>query len=298
LPILDEGLKNEIAGPQHLGQLLSASREKLARGGVAEASLEARLIVEHFTDMKRVDAIRDPMKPISADAVEHIAAALQRRLSGEPVFRILGFRDFYGLQLRLSPDTLEPRPDTETLVELVLPFVREIAALEGECRILDLGTGTGAIALALLINEPKAVATATDISGNALATAATNANILGVDSRFRTLKSDWFNRVVGRFHLIVSNPPYIASSEIVLLHTEVRDFDPRVALDGGNDGLRAYRAIVRSAADHLAEEGYIAVEIGSGQKAQVAELFMQAGFDFVESASDLGGHERALLFKG
>jgi release factor glutamine methyltransferase len=280
-----------------LGWLLSDSRETLRRGGVAEAVLEARLIVEHFSGTTRLDAVNAPDQPISEDVVGQITKALRRRLAGEPVHRILGYREFYGLRLQLSPDTLEPRPDTEALVDLVLPLVKEIAAREGECRILDLGTGTGAIALALLCHEPKAFATATDISDGALATAAANADILQVGDRFRILKSDWFNRIVGRFHLIVSNPPYIATSEIDTLQREVRDFDPRAALDGGEDGLDAYRTIARGAVCHLAENGCIAVEIGSGQRARVEELFRLRSCKLRALANDLQGHERGLLFQ-
>ena len=135
--------------------------------------------------------------------------ALARRLAGEPVHRIFGYRDFYGLRLKLSPQTLEPRPDTETLVDAILPFLREIGKREGHCRILDLGTGTGAIALALASQIPEAMVTATDISQEALATAAANAADAGLADRFIPVLSDWFSAIDGKFHAIVSNPPYI-----------------------------------------------------------------------------------------
>src|SRR5690606_12131695 len=152
-----------------------------------------------------------------------------RRAAGEPVHRILGFREFYGLKLFLSPATLEPRPDTETLVDAVLPFLRRMAAREGACRVLDLGTGTGALALALLAEVPQATAVGADISVDALATAERNALENGLSSRFQAIRSDWFEKISGTFHAIVANPPYIPSYELETLQSEVRDHDPAMA---------------------------------------------------------------------
>lgn len=284
-------------GAVALGELLARARAKLAAAGKDEAALEARMIVEHFTRTARIEAISDPRRPVGAADVRALEAALDRRAAGEPVHRILGYREFFGLPLRLSPDTLEPRPDTEALVHLVLPFVHRVAEREGTCRILDLGAGTGAIALALLAREPKATATATDISAGALAAAAANADILGMGVRYTGVQSDWFQQVEGRFNLIVANPPYIPSSELADLQPEVRDFDPARALDGGNDGLDAYRAISRGAADHLEADGQIAVEIGFGQRRSVEAVFREAGFELAGDASDLGGVDRALMFE-
>ena len=158
---------------------------------------------------------------MEVDAAARIEDALARRLAGEPVHRIFGFRDFYGLRLTLSPATLEPRPDTETLVDAMLPFLRAVASREGRCRILDLGTGTGAIALALASQVTEAEVTATDISDEALATAAGNAADAGLADRFIPLHSDWFSAIGGKFHAIVSNPPYIPKEEIDGLQAEV-----------------------------------------------------------------------------
>ncbi|RUU09676.1 peptide chain release factor N(5)-glutamine methyltransferase, partial [Mesorhizobium sp. M6A.T.Ca.TU.002.02.2.1] len=223
--------------PDTLGLLLKAARARLVAAAVADPALDARLIVEHFSGTTRTQAIVDPERRVDAGAIAAIDAALRRRIAGEPVHRILGHREFYGLRLSLSPETLEPRPDTETLVDAVLPFVRATAERQGECRILDLGTGTGAIALALLSAVPAAVATGVDISQGALATAMRNAEELRLSGRFQVLKSDWFEKVFGRYHVIAANPPYIASIDIENLQDEVRDFDPRRALDGGVDGL-------------------------------------------------------------
>ena len=149
-----------------------------------DPALEARLIVEHFTGTERADAVRTPEQPVAPDVAATIDRAIERRLAGEPVHRIFGYRDFYGLRLALSPETLEPRPDTETLVDAILPFLREVVKREGRCRILDLGTGTGAIGLALASQIPESLVTATDISAEALATAAGNAAAAGVSNRF------------------------------------------------------------------------------------------------------------------
>ena len=174
--------------PRSLAQLLASSRSLLAKAGIPDAALDARLIVEHFSATSRADAISAPDRIVAADAVMAIDAALGRRITGEPVHRILGFREFYGLQLALSAETLEPRPDTEVLVDALLPFLRDVAAREGGCRIIDLGTGTGAIALALLSEVPLATATGVDLSEDALATARGNAERLGLGARFSVQK--------------------------------------------------------------------------------------------------------------
>ena len=191
---------------------------------------------------------------------------MARRIAREPVHRIIGEREFYGLPLHLTAATLVPRPDTETLVDLALPFVKETAARTGACRILDIGTGSGAIALALLSAVPQAIATGTDISAEACMVAETNARALGFADRFTAIRSNWFDAVSGEYDLIVSNPPYIATDEIADLDADVRDYDPLAALDGGEDGLDAYRVLARRSAPFLAENGAIAVEIGHDQK--------------------------------
>lgn len=282
--------------PSTLGPLLRHVRRVLEAAGVAEAALDARLIVEHATGATRTDLLLSPGRAVTPEGARAAAAMLARRLAGEPVFRILGHREFHGLRLALSPETLEPRPDTEALVDLALPHVRAMAARHGACRILDLGTGTGAVALALLKEEPLATALATDISQDALATAAANADMTGMASRFRTVRSDWFEAVEGRFHLVVSNPPYIASNEVELLAREVREHDPRAALDGGPDGLDAYRAIAAGVERHLEADGMVAVEIGIGQAHAVEAIFARHGFRLAERAEDLGGVLRVVAF--
>lgn len=264
--------------------------------GIENAALDARLIVEHCTGTTRIDTVADPGREIGAEIVSVVRVALRRRIAHEPVHRILGRREFYGLDLKLSPTTLEPRPDTETLVDLCLPFLRERAAVRRNCRILDLGTGTGAIALALLSQIPGTTALGTDISAGALETALSNADISGLKDRFEGIVSDWFEAVDGRFTLIVSNPPYIRTKDIEALAPEVRDHDPVKALDGGMDGLDAYRSIAAGASGHLEEDGRVAVETGFDQRQDVIGIFEAEGFVLKGSARDFGGNERALLF--
>lgn len=281
-----------------LSALHAESRASLAEGRITDAHLDARLLVEHFSQTSLTDAIARPDLPVDEEKVAAIRAALVRRLAGEPVHRIIGFREFYGLKLFLSSETLEPRPDTETLVDAVLPRLRQIVAREGVCRILDLGTGTGAIALALLAELPQAHATAVDISPNALATASRNALENGLSDRFQPVRSDWFEKISGTFHAIVSNPPYISTEELVTLQDEVRKHDPAKALDGGPDGLDAYRKIAEASLGYLEDGGFVGVEIGHRQKADVIRLFEDRSYRLLEARQDFGGHDRALVFAG
>ncbi len=275
---------------------MAQAKARLVAAGIADPATDARLIVEHFSNTSRRDAIVEPERLLGEPMLAAIDAALARRVDGEPVHRILGFREFYGLRLALSPATLEPRPDTETLVDAILPFVRERVRKSGACRMLDLGTGTGALALALLANLPGTTALATDISSLALRTAVENAVRHGLADRLSTLESSWWEKIGGVFDVIVSNPPYIPTEAIESLSTEVREFDPRAALDGGADGLDAYRAIATGATKHLAERGALGVEIGAGQREQVAAIFAKMGLLPSSVHSDLGGHDRAMIF--
>lgn len=273
-------------------------RSVLEQAGKPDAALDARILLEHFAGIGRVSLVMEADKRLTMEQVAPVLSALQRRLAGEPVYRIVGQREFYGLTLKLSRETLEPRPDTEALVDLALPYVQEIAARHGLCRLLDMGTGTGAIALALLSQEPKAVALASDISEDALATAAANADMNGMANRFTAIRSSWFDHIEGRFHVIVSNPPYIPSKDIDSLDREVREHDPMAALDGGEDGLNAYREIAAQVKNHLEPDGLIAVEMGYDQPDAVEQIFAQQGFVLRNTVSDLGGHRRALAFSG
>jgi release factor glutamine methyltransferase len=279
-----------------LGGLVAEARARLSGAGVVEAALDARILVETATGHDQAAVIARPGTAITAEAYETAMAMVERRAAGEPVHRILGWREFHGLRLRLSPDVLEPRPDTETLVDRALVAVRAIADRLGGCDILDLGTGSGAIALALLAAEPRARAVGADISQGAIATARLNAEANGLGDRFRPVLSDWFGAISGRFHVIVANPPYIRTADIAGLSREVRMHDPAAALDGGADGLDAYRAIAGGALEFMEPEGHLLVEIGYDQAIDVRTLFEEHGFRCVGLWRDLAGTPRVLEF--
>lgn len=279
-----------------LADALTHARHRLSEGGIEDAAREARLLVGGLLGLAPAALISQGARALTAEEEVLIEGALARRLDREPVYRILGQRPFFGLVLSLSPDTLEPRPDTEILVERLIPIAREVVATKGKCQLLDLGTGTGAICLALIDAVAGVHGTGTDISAGALETAGTNAQLNGLSDRFETLESDWFSAVGGRFDIIVSNPPYIRSTVVDGLAEEVRRFDPRRALDGGEDGLDAYYKIAEGALPHLQEGGAVAFEIGFDQKEAVTNLMVGKGFRLIEAASDLGGNDRVLVF--
>jgi len=283
-------------GTVPLDDLLRQARGTLASAGIEDAALDARLLVSHFSGIDRVGAITNPRQPVPANRVAAVREALARRAGGEPVHRIIGMRSFYGLDLELSAETLEPRPDTETLVDIVLPRAQAVLARKGACRILDLGTGTGAVALALLSQLPGATALGVDLAPGAVRTARLNAERNGLADRFEAEVSDWFTKSFGAWDFIVSNPPYIRHDDVGRLARDVRDFDPALALDGGIDGLDAYRVIAGEAKRFLADGGMVAVEIGYDQRQSVTGLFLDRGFRLIEARKDLAGHDRALMF--
>lgn len=280
-----------------LARLVSESRDRLTAAGIEHAALDARHLVSGLLGLSLTDVVTRGKDVVPDADVARVRAAVGRRVAREPVYRILGEREFFGLPLKLSRETLEPRPDTETLVDRMIPYLRRTVGAKGSCRVLDLGTGTGAILLALLAGVLEARGTATDISEDALATARANAEALGLSDRFQALRSNWFETVEGRFDAIVSNPPYIRSSVVAELEPEVRLHDPAAALDGGDDGLDAYRAIALHAGHHLETNGVIGLEIGFDQKEAVTALFHAENFRLREEAKDLGGNDRVLIFE-
>lgn len=286
-----------MSGASTLGAVVAETRAALSDAGFADAAIETRILLGGLLGLSTTEVFTQADRPVTASERVRIADAVARRLKHEPVHRILGHREFHGLDLTLSPDTLEPRPDTEILVDTVLPHLRQIVAEKGGARILDLGTGTGAIALALLKECPQAQALGSDISPGALHIAAANAHINGVADRFDTRESAWFEAIDESFDIIVSNPPYIPTEVVDALEPDVRDYDPRAALDGGEDGLGAYRAIAENAAQHLLARGLVGVEIGYDQRESVTQLFEQSGFSLTEQHRDYGGNDRVLLFR-
>ncbi|MCW5709993.1 peptide chain release factor N(5)-glutamine methyltransferase [Shinella sp.] len=279
-----------------LAEVLAAARRRLAGAGIRDAAGDARTLLMGLLGLTPTSFVTESGRSLDEAERRAVDAALDRRIAHEPVHRILGRRAFSRLDLVLSPETLEPRPDTEILVDALTPYAEKIVGATGGCRILDLGTGTGAICLALLDLVPGATGVGADLSAGALETARRNADINGVADRFEAVESDWFAAVTGAFDIIVSNPPYIVRSVVGTLDDEVRLHDPMLALDGGEDGLDAYRAIAAGAGAHLRENGLVAYEIGYDQKDEVTAIMREKGFSRIEAIKDLGGNDRALVF--
>jgi release factor glutamine methyltransferase len=268
-----------------------AARFKAA--GIDSAELDARLLIGAALGVDLTGIITAANRTLSPDESNRLDAFAARRLAGEPVARILGHKEFWGLPLKLSAATLVPRPDTETVVELALEIVGD--ASHRALRIADLGTGTGAILLALLHEWPGAFGVGTDLSLEALRTAKANAADLGLAPRAAFVACDYAAALSDGFELIVSNPPYICSSDIAGLATEVRDHDPRAALDGGADGLDAYRRLIPRAADSLVPGGALIVEGGQGQDGPIEALMTEAGLTTQGLVkTDLAGIPRAI----
>lgn len=275
-------------------EALDALAAAFSSAGLANPRREARLALLAALDADATELIARPQLPLGPDA-PRLAEICTRRLGHEPLSRILGRREFFGLELGIGANVLDPRPDTETLVEAVLDHAARRAMNARPLDILDLGTGSGAILAALLAHLPEATGTATDRSQAALDCAATNFDRLGYAGRYRTVLSDWFDAVEGQFDCVVSNPPYIARGALPGLEPGVRLFDPKSALDGGPDGLDAYRCIAGGLANRLRPGGFVAVEVGAGQAAAVASLFRQIGCTIAELRRDLAGIERVVV---
>nr|WP_295985590.1 peptide chain release factor N(5)-glutamine methyltransferase [uncultured Agrobacterium sp.] len=276
---------------------LAAARKRLQTAGVSDPFLDARLLIAEIIGFSLTDFVMKPDHPVTCEEQARIAAMVERRAGGEPVHRILGHREFHGLDLLLSKETLEPRPDTEVLVDTVLPALKQAVSQKGSARVLDLGTGTGAICLALLKECPGATGIGSDISADALETAAKNASRNGLETRFEIRQSDWFEKISGRFDIIVSNPPYIRRDIVTTLDREVRHHDPMAALDGGQDGLAPYRLIAADAGRFLVENGIVGVEIGFDQRLDVSAIFASHGFSLLDAVKDYGGNDRVLIFR-
>ncbi|MET4044353.1 peptide chain release factor N(5)-glutamine methyltransferase [Bradyrhizobium sp. RT6a] len=280
------GLSVESARRALAAQLRSAQLE--------EAELDARILLGAALGLDLTGLIAQAARLLAEVETSRLAQYGGRRIAGEPVARILGTREFWGLPFRLSEATLVPRPDTETVVELALEIFRERQASH-QIRIADIGTGSGAILLALLHEIPGAFGVGTDLSLTALKTARDNAAALGLADRASFVACSYAAALRGPFDLIVSNPPYIPSAEIPKLSIEVREHDPHLALDGGNDGYDAYRALIPQAAERLAPGGALIVEAGQGQARNI-ETLMTAAALVVDKPpkADLAGIPRAV----
>ncbi|MFA4994021.1 MAG: peptide chain release factor N(5)-glutamine methyltransferase [Bdellovibrionales bacterium] len=301
------GFGGQVAGMtandkrMYLTEYLLFAVDKLKHAGVYNPQLVARLIVEHALNIDHLQMIVQTERVLASEDIGSLDGFLERRIKGETVARIKGQREFWGLDFGLNEATLEPRPDSETLVEAVLTLMpRGRAALDSrfrgndDVRLLDLGTGTGCLLLALLYEMREATGIGIDINPRAIEQAALNAEALGFDGRASFCVGNWLTNVTEKFDIIVSNPPYIPSTEIPGLMKEVRDFDPLLALDGGEDGLVCYRSLIPQLANFLYPNGIVAFEVGDGQAPLVAEIFRQNGFTNIVTHKDLSGIERCV----
>ncbi|OYX56069.1 MAG: protein-(glutamine-N5) methyltransferase, release factor-specific [Brevundimonas subvibrioides] len=277
--------------PTTLVAAWKGAQGELKAARIDSPAIDARLLLEAATGASRLDILTDPHRPLTAEQSATLAGYVERRLRREPVSRILGRKGFWKIMLNVTPDVLSPRPDTETILDVAMLAFEPAQAFS----VIDLGTGSGAILLAVLGDRPGAHGVGTDISSEALAVAKENAANLDLDGRAAFLRTEWAAGFGDHsFDLVVSNPPYIPSDDIPALDPEVRDHDPVLALDGGPDGLQAYRDLAPEIARILKPGGVFAVEIGWDQGKAVKALFEAAGLTDVKVVKDLGDRHRVV----
>lgn len=281
-------------------ELLSQATRTLSESGLDTPRLDAEILTAHVLGLDRIDLLSGGQLAVPSDSANRLAGLLQRRCDGEPVARIVGSKEFWSLPFAMSQYVLVPRPETELLVEAALNRMRAGIASQ-TCRVLDLGTGSGCVLLALLHELAEATGVGVDIDTCAIETAKANAGQLGLDRRAEFRAADWRDgkfsgAELGRFDLILSNPPYVPSAEIASLAPEVSAFDPRIALDGGEDGLNAYRQIFSRLTDLCTPDAHVFVECGAGQRKEVVSIAEKCGWTFVDTYGDLAGIERVIEF--
>ncbi|UCF09496.1 MAG: peptide chain release factor N(5)-glutamine methyltransferase [Candidatus Bipolaricaulota bacterium] len=267
------------------------TRDYFESGGIVQPRLEAEILLAHSLDVDRLHLYLAPDKPLSSDERERYRALIQRRRSGEPLQHLTGEVSFFGLRFRVGSDALIPRAETEELVDHAL----RLAPRDRPVRCLDLGTGSGVVAVTLARFLPLSSVTAVDISRPALELARANATLHRVDDRIDFVESDWFEHVSGTFDLITSNPPYVPSGEIPELATEIRDHEPRAAVDGGEDGLDALRTLVAGLSHHLEHGGHVLLEVGHNQARHVASLLEEGGLASTDVRRDVSGKDRFVV---
>lgn len=273
------------------GAALARARAALQAVGIDSAALDARLLVATAMGAALETVIAWPERMLAPEAAGRLEALLRRRVAREPMAYILGRREFWSLDFMVTPATLTPRPDSETLVAAVLDQVPDRRA---PLRLVDFGAGTGCLLLALVSELPGASGLGVDYDPAALQVARANAAQLGLAARVQFVQGEWGRSLTGAFDLVISNPPYIATGELGELAPELR-YEPRLALDGGEDGLMAYRALIPDAARLLRAGGLLALEVGAGQAPGVGELLVAAGLAPLGSRRDLAGIERCVL---
>lgn len=273
--------------------LLAEARAHLAKAGVVDAALEARLMLEAASGLSRTRLFAEPERRLPEDVVRRFSGLVERRAAREPLAYVLGRKEFYGLDFEVGPEVLVPRPETELVVERALAHVGDPGR---PLRLLDIGTGSGCLLVSLLVHLPAAFAVGTDLSFPALLLARRNARRHAVEKRAGFVCCHWAEALAGPFHLVVSNPPYVASHEMPMLPPEVR-FEPRHALEAGPEGLDAYRAIFADLPRILAPDGVAVLEIGHGQAAAVLGIARTHALAAVEVRPDLAGIPRVLVLR-
>ena len=283
------------------GDWLRSARDRLEAVGIDTASLDARMLLLDGLGLPHSVIVAEPNLALNDEELERLEAMLARRIAREPVSRILGWREFYGRRFEINPHVLDPRPDTEVLVETALKEIDAHFGPAHPCRFLDIGTGSGCIAVSLLAEHAGWTGCATEISAEALQVARANAAAHKVSDRLELVETSWAENLAGPFDLVVSNPPYIASGEIADLMPEVKNHDPALALEAGADGLEAYRAIFDCARNLRAPGGLLVLEIGATQADLLRALALDVGLierdGQIQEVCDLSGHVRVLALR-
>ncbi len=288
------------ADSERVSDALLRITQTLRCAGVDEAGKDARALVATATGLQPADLICRPDRVLSETEHLRLARMVERRQAREPISRILGYREFYGRSFAISPATLDPRPDSETVIEMVLTLAAKEGWRERPFRVLDVGTGTGCLLITILAELPLATGVGTDISPEALKVAAENARRNRVVDRVKLETRRSLKDVDETFDLLICNPPYVASGEIAGLDAEVRAYDPHESLNGGEDGLDVYREIIESL-DRVVPQGWVVFEVGAGQAPSVAELLRTSSagkrFGGIQMLADLGGHARCVAME-
>ena len=274
---------------------LSIARQKLKQKNITSYQIDALILLSFLLNLSKEQIIFNHDLELDENKYQQFLDLIKQRLSYRPVSQIIGKREFFGEDFIINSSVLDPRPDSETLIEATLDIFKNN---HQELKILELGIGSGCLLLTLLKKIPSASGVGIDIDNNALKVAAKNAELLKLQNRINLVQSDWFNNLKPqKFDLIISNPPYIPTQTIESLQPEVKDHEPRIALDGGNDGLDCYVKIASCVNNFLKNEAVLMVEIGQNQKTDVTGIFKKAGLQLVAEKKDLGGIVRCLGFK-
>ena len=284
-----------FSSDQTVGTALALMTRAFAGAGIESAQRDARFLLQSLLGLDGAALLTQPQQCLG-DNARRVGDAVRRRLAHEPVSRIVGSREFYGRNFVITPDVLDPRPDTEPVFDLALDILRSMGLSEKALSVADIGTGSGILIVTLLAELPNARGIATDISPAALDVARQNAERLGVAERATFVATHGLDGCAGPLDLIVSNPPYVATDMISGLESEVREYDPMIALDGGPDGLRIYREIARNIVE-LQYSPCLVVEVGANQADDVKNVFNSAGFSHLAQRNDLGGHTRAVAME-